>query len=491
MQSKKTTTFYLLAACNLAFISYLLLIGFYNHYALDDYCFISSYKKNGFHSPVTYWFSAWSARTMPLYMLNLYYVLAKWGSLLPYTMILLGVYIFAVYRLVNQLFINISKAWALQLSVLLVGFYVFNNFKFSTFYWLNVSLMYFGGILAFLLLMVQVFSAKNTFWVYLGIVFFAVFAGTSVEHQVLIFVGILFLLVLMQLIGLVQLPSKPKLYLATFIMVLGLFYMFLSPSHRARLLVMQSQGRTAVLSAGQIPIVSVQKMGLLLVEIAGLYLPFMLPVAVVLAYCLPNFKPNQTITNLLAKVKFWQISLLVFGIIYVSILPGIYVFGGIGPQRILTLMNMLIIIYVVLTILYFKQKSINYKYPPKAIVYVAMLLILSNLLFRIATGYPVLKRYAHNELHRRSLMYAMDKNTSKPILMPNATPVVVPTFTQYFAEYVYDLIGKKGNLPFYETIQTEILQPNKVDVLDKELNEGCYCDGLGLPNKINIKIDAK
>jgi hypothetical protein len=489
MQLQKRTTYYLLAACNIAFVVYLLLIGFYNHYALDDYCIISIYKTHGINSPLSYWFSVRTARTMPLYGVNLYYAFFEWGSLFPFTVAMLGMYIYAVYRLVNQLFLNIAKAWALQLSVFLVGVFVVNNFKFSTFYWLNASFMYYGGLLAFLLLMGILFSKKHSLLQYLCIVFCCVYAGTSVEHQVLVFAGILYLLILMAFFGLVQLPSTPKFYLAAILLTAGFFYMFLSPSHWARLHDTHELGRTAVLSVGQIPLVSVQKMGLLLVEIALLYLPFMLPVGLILAYFLPNFVPNHTITNLLAKVKFWQISLLVFGIIYVSILPGIYVFGGIGPQRILTLTNMLLIIYLLLGILYFGQKNNRVKPPKLGLVYIAMCLIMSNMLFRIYTGYPVLQRYSHNEVHRRSLMYAMDKNTSKPILMPNATPVVVPTFTQYFAEYVYYLIGKKGNLPFYETIQTEILQPNLVVNLDKEINELCYCDGLGLPRKINIKTN--
>jgi hypothetical protein len=187
---------WLMMAANLVYLYYILIIAANNSIFLDDYCFMANYKKYGLVKSIGWWYNNWQGRFLPQFITNIFvFTYEKINSLLPYSILLISLFVYTIYRLVTQLtgiksrFSSQQNLLIFTVSLLFVNALLITNFEFSTFFWLNVSTMYFGGIAFGLLGFSELIneSRKSLSYILIFVGFF--YAGCSAEH----FGAILFL----------------------------------------------------------------------------------------------------------------------------------------------------------------------------------------------------------------------------------------------------------------------------------------------------------
>ncbi len=188
MSLKKIT--FVLFTLNFLCLIYILSLAWYNRPALDDYGVLSVYHQFGIFNSVIKIYVHWQARLFPLLLNNIVFKTYELtGTLFHFTLFLYLGFVTALYRLLRQLL----PAWKEEKWVLLncAAFifhaFMFFNFEFSTFYWVNVSTMYFGGVLAALFLVSEILSGKNIVLSWVIILIAGLYAATSAENFAIIF----------------------------------------------------------------------------------------------------------------------------------------------------------------------------------------------------------------------------------------------------------------------------------------------------------------
>ena len=230
---------------NLLYLVFILIIGYHNVPQADDYCFIVAYKNYGFFGSFGWWYSNWQGRFMPYLFINCFLrVYEKYGTLFPYTLFITFVYIFAIYGLLKKIVSPENSKWN-RLFIFALSLTVFNTFLLfhfdtSTFFWINVSTMYFGGVAFFLVGVNQIFVKSQGIISYAVLVFSFLYAGSSSEHFGLISLILLGVILCAVFFGKDKLPVEKrkiivrKLLISLIVGTTAFLIMYLAPGNNIR-----------------------------------------------------------------------------------------------------------------------------------------------------------------------------------------------------------------------------------------------------------------
>src|SRR5262245_51080926 len=89
----KLQTLLLLLLCfsNISYLAYLIILGYFNRLAADDYCFMRVLNDNGYWGAPSFWYSHWQGRFGPHLVIDLIILLYKYfNSLFVYLLVLIG-----------------------------------------------------------------------------------------------------------------------------------------------------------------------------------------------------------------------------------------------------------------------------------------------------------------------------------------------------------------------------------------------------------------
>jgi hypothetical protein len=197
----------ILLLINLLFLTYVMIISFYNVPQTDDYYFIYRFQSLGFFKSVYWWYMNWQGRFLPHIFTNLSLLGFKYFN----TLILNSVFLFLLYfisffcllkKLISIRIIMFNKwdyIFISSISILLFNLILLFHFDTSTFFWISASQCYFGGFGFFLLGSNFLFNYKSDKLSYVIIVFSFLFVGCSMELFSVLISIILFFSILLSI----------------------------------------------------------------------------------------------------------------------------------------------------------------------------------------------------------------------------------------------------------------------------------------------------
>ena len=133
---------FLLFLCfsNISYLAYLIMLGYFNRLAADDYCFMRVLNDNGYWGAIFFWYTQWQGRFGPHLIINLIITLYKQFQFsFVYLLTLMGLYIYSVSKILQNMLLKMSvnnKFLLFNLGSLIFNIHVITNFDFSTLYWL-------------------------------------------------------------------------------------------------------------------------------------------------------------------------------------------------------------------------------------------------------------------------------------------------------------------------------------------------------------------
>lgn len=183
--------FYFLIFSGLTYLFFILSAAYYNRLASDDYCFKASIVSDGFFKSLYVYYTTWQGRFGAHIIINtVIFFYDNFPSLFVYAVGLVGLYLFAIYRILRTLLFSQFAGCPLILlavSILIFNIFLLTVYDLRTFYWLNASAMYFGGIAFALLGISELLSASKSIFSYFILIISFTIAGSSAENFGLIF----------------------------------------------------------------------------------------------------------------------------------------------------------------------------------------------------------------------------------------------------------------------------------------------------------------
>ena len=468
--------FYVLFAANLVSLLYFVMLGYYNRLALDDYCYLAAQNEHGFLSPFNFWYQNYQGRFSAQFFIN--FINNVYGvvhSLLPFTLLFLVLFIGIIHQLFKKLAPALSLFETLNLSIFFFSVFVINNYEFNTFYWLNASAMYFGGVLFLLIGLNVILSRRINFWTHFWLILSAIYAGSSSETFALIWCGVAGLIILFYLRKLkfngrsfiANLHLK-KLLIAFSLCIISFIIMYLAPGNGVRLKITAWNIHQQVpLSFGRM-IPAAMHAFLVFGGITCTKLFYWIFLALPFVYMGNSLKDKvrmnqqKTINIIIASVGF-----IIF--LWMCLLPTVYVQGEIGPKRALTHVAFYITCFVV-----FLSLSTGLKIPfesrkliwPGIISVILWAVIVSGRLYQ---DIPEAKKYARSEDVRIAYLKKFENKFVQDTLLLH--PLHIPVSLM------------QGNI--YHP-----LQPNEIKPVHQDFVNDCICRGLHLEFHVKLKADT-
>ncbi len=451
---------YVLSFANLLSIVYLLILGYYNRLAMDDYCYLTIRNEHGFFSPFTFWYQNYQGRFAPQFFFNMIAkVFDLTHSLLPFTILFLTLFIWVLYKLLKKIVPVLSNFELLNLGAFVFSVFVINNYEFNTFFWLNVSAMYFGGVLFLLIGINEILSSKSNFRTYLLIIFCGVYVGSSSETFALIMsiltalALIIFLLRLkFDYIRFISDIHLRKLLLAFIFCSVSFMIMYLAPGNDVRLKI------TAINMQQQIPM----PLHKFLPAALNAFLVFSgstilkLPVWVLLSlpflYLGVYLKDNILFFNKVDYLKILPFCFVIF--LWICLLPTVYVQGDIGPGRALTHIAFYMTCFVAfISLLSGLKLKLNKNY----FLWMAMMSLsfwIYIIIGRLINEVPDVKRYAYSEDIRVALLKKFENRSLDGTLVTTYKNSQVSTYMRDHLKLLAgdDLNNFIGNNVLHDTL---------------------------------------
>lgn len=469
--------FYLLLTANILSLAYFLIFGFYNRPALDDYCYLSAQNENGFLSPFTFWYQNWQGRFAPIFLINAFlkiYDLVP--SLLQLTILLLTSFIWVIYKLLSRILIYLSRFELLNLSAFVTSVFVINNYEFNTFYWLNASAMYFGGVLCLLIGLNEILSKRANFWHFLALSVCAIFVGSSSETFALIWAGVSGLVLLTG----IALKSKvrfsrlliAKLSLAFAFCLISFMVMYLAPGNAVRLKITSlAVHQTIPLPLNELSGASMHA----LVVFCAKTLP---KIPIWLLLCFPFvYIGSRLKQNNWSTVNLKLIIVTFIALVIICLVPTVYVQGNIGPSRALTHVACYITAFLIIISLIIGERL--QKRPGLVwIAAVSVALWILMLIGDIRNNVPEASKYAKSEDTRLTYLRTFENKFVTDTLSLN------PLHRPILHEKINDWVFPKQKQLHY------VLQPNEIKPPEQDFVNDCICRGLHLEFHLKLKADS-
>jgi hypothetical protein len=342
----------LLCLCfsNISYLAYLIILGYFNRLAADDYCFMKALNDNGYWGAISFWYSHWQGRFGPHLIIDLIIILYNYfNSLFIYLLVLIGLYIYSVSKILQYLLLEMevsnNKFLLFNFGTLIFNMHVLSNFEFSTLYWLNASAMYFGGIAFALLGLSEIVSHSKKIHSYFLIVIGFAYSGSSAENFSVICLFLLFLLFIYRLLNYqIKLSKKTLLdkeVIAFFTCLLAFLIMFFAPGNKIRRTFLPAPSFTNTI------LISIKSLEFLLFDLMYKKSLILFILSFPFIY-LGVLCRNKYSTKGLKLFK-WLVlgSMLFISFLWITLLPNSYaVSWGLEPRRSLTHISFYIVCFL-------------------------------------------------------------------------------------------------------------------------------------------------
>lgn len=423
---------------------YLLLIGFYNSYLLDDYIFLNNVRESGVWGFIKNMYLTWQGRYGGFLLSALNYALFPYGTNMVWmTLIHLILGYGTVGFLITLLDIKLNKYFRVLLSVLIVNLIVLGQIAFSTFYW-GCTVWYVSVNYLTIWLFVLIFSNRvNNIVTYCLIILFSViiggFAETYTPLIILIIVSVL--LLNLRINGLLNKEKRIKLILSLSILCLGFFVLLIAPGNKIR--VEKSIGVLPDLNVDFfIKTITLYVDFLFFVLSKIIYTFLLFPIFIFIGYF---FKSESIFFEKLRKLEMRHFLFSVLGLViffYIAILPGIYAMNNeLPPMR-----SLAFIPFVLAVFFSFWGLSIGSKIKSNFFIQVllsfSIVLIIFIVSVKIYKDIPDVMAYkqAITNLHQ-NLIERNKLNNTAPIIV---TPINIPRNFSTFSVIYNNSVAKLG-----------------------------------------------
>jgi hypothetical protein len=173
---------YLLIGFSLLFLIYVIVVGYYNNLALDDFGYLWVRRNYGFLNPYTYWYLQWQGRVGPHLLKNAIFSIYDLTNNLVFYSIFLGtLFIYCINEILKYYF-SATRLMLFSYSILLFSALFLTTFELSTFYWIHASPNYFAAIAFGLLGVVFILKGKPGILNSIFIALCFLYVGSSSEH---------------------------------------------------------------------------------------------------------------------------------------------------------------------------------------------------------------------------------------------------------------------------------------------------------------------
>lgn len=339
---------FLFTAGNILFLVYLIGLAYYDRMVTDDYCFLEKLNTYGFWGSIWSWYNTWQGRLGPYSIINsVIKYHSQFPSLFLYVVSIILLYYLAIFRIIKNIlavdYTETKKRFLIiaNFAVFLFNIFAVSNFEFSTLYWLNVSTMYFGGILFALIGIGEILSPSESWFSYIIIAFSALYAGSSAENfgSIIIFLGLIYMCWLYysnkkngnKLKNIFQDKRKRKFILAFVFLCIAFIAMVMAPGNELR---RAGNPKQTIFQAFRISLSSYYVLLTLYIPAKIKYLSLLVFPSV---YSGCFFRRKKEITNPIFLSRFYAYLLLAFLVLlWICLLPTAYAIGNIGPDRSLT-----------------------------------------------------------------------------------------------------------------------------------------------------------
>jgi hypothetical protein len=457
----RNSYFYILALFNVLFLAYVFTVGYHNRLAWDDYAFMGHLRDHGFLSPFTFWYTHWQGRFGPQFFINLVLSIYKViPSLLFYTVIITSLFIYSIYEILKSYF-PVSKWLLLNYSILLFSALFLTTFELNTFFLLNVSAMYFGGVLFALIGIVFLIKKDQSLYHYIAVAFCFLYAGSSAEHTGLLASFIVGLLILYNLYqssfnyrAFLSLVSNRKMLVAFFFCFAALVIMILAPGNKIRMTAFQQ-----VTDPMEILVISYNSTVQILYHIFY-RLPYTISFAIPFILFGLYLRDKVQIVRISIIYVVLASAVVQWLLIFISNLPVTYAMGTVGPMR-----SYVFISFFVMTNLFLVCTYIGYSYVPSLKV-TRVLAGVSVAILIVFVGYtfykelPLLRKYSQTDKARVALLNVykdqgrMEKASLQPLYAPKYVTITdmfrILTGTHDLPTDMTDMpvfIGEIGQIP--------------------------------------------
>ena len=323
------TVFHFIIFSTAIYLFFILYLASFNRLALDDYCFKSAVLSKGIFKSIPIYYTSWQGRFGSHLIINSIIFLHNQGiSLFFYLFLLVLVYIYALFKIIKIFTAPYKPSLIIILSTALCIFCTFliTVYDLSSFYWLNASVMYFGGIAFALLGLSEFFSKSKSFISYLILLSSFVIAGSSAENFALIF-NLLIICYLNYQYFLTKKTPLSKQLIAFVCCFLAFLAMVTASGNQVRRSAFPETDALYALYR------SVKYVYYTILALMAQRAVFLLVMSVLLAYVGSIFRGNNSI-NEKKYIQYISIGCPLFLVLLVaSVFPNVYAMGGIGEYR--------------------------------------------------------------------------------------------------------------------------------------------------------------
>jgi hypothetical protein len=220
-----------------------LIIFHFNIPQFDDFCFMAKMNDYGILGSINWWYLNWQGRFLPQLLTNLIlFHYEKYNSFFLYGVIKILLFSFSLYRIFYFLLIRfkiilnkVDNFIVFIFSILI--FFLFLDFHIdtSTFYWINVSTMYFVGMAFLLLGTSELLNPSKSYLSYTILSFSFFYVGCSSEHVALLVIFLLFMLFFLNRFFIQNFFSLNKHFFAFLFCLISFFIMYFAPGNSIRI----------------------------------------------------------------------------------------------------------------------------------------------------------------------------------------------------------------------------------------------------------------
>ena len=502
MSSRKIFAFFL-ALSNVAGLIYLLCLACLYMLAQDDHAYLMNFHKYGFNSSFLYWYQNWQGRFGPHYLLNIMFILRGLHvPLLFYYIFILALLTFGTYQLIKNTFIyfNIPVNENLRLLSNAAGFIVvvsiYVNFEFNTFYWLNASCMYYGGLAFFVYGLSQVLSNNRTPLSFLLVAVSFLYVGSSTENFSFVSIVLVCIMLMSMAWANRHLPFNlllknvhvQKAVLAVIICGIAFLIMVSAPGNKVRMHTINllfAGYKVVPVPFAQLPSAIADNYKILLVLIMA-KLPFIigaLPIYAVVGALSRTVVTKAFFKNSVLAVVGFIVLLMIF------IMPTVYATAGLGPLRSLTF-----IIPLISTLTFFMAFSAGniytrYRNFLVIISIVALVFWTSAFIHDIGQQVPGLQKYDATEKSRLNNLASLKaQNTTGVVVLDS---LYTPHFKSYSNVLRNEIMDKFKRLHLVETtyypIQFDPLFYDEITADTTDYTNKDLRNDLELPFSVRLK----
>jgi len=477
--------YYCLVLFNIVFLAYVLTIGYHNRLTLDDYSFLGTMRDHGFFSPFTFWYSQYQGRFAPQFFINTALVIYKvLGNMFFYTALISTLFIGAIYQIL-RFYLPLSRGLLFNYSIFLFSALVLTTFELTTFYWLNVSAMYFGGVLFALLGTVFILKDNKPIYGYIIVAFCFLYVGSSSEHAGIIGCSILGLSLLYTFYKsgynfkkfFAQTQNR-KLLVASVFCFVAFVVMVVAPGNKIRMSSFQQ-----VTDPQELIRISYKSSIEILYHIFY-RLPYILALVAPIALLGTLGKDKIQIGrfNLIFIAVLCTVGLCL--LIFLSNIPAAYAMGTAGPLRSFVFINFFLVVSLFVIFFYAGYRYLSDSRIIGSISILSVILLGSFVFYSFKSELPLVKKYYKTDKARVALLksYQKQQRTEKAYVQPLFRGRYI-TITDMFRIFTHtmDIPSPTTDMPLFigDMMEEEGWQNNHIR------------NGLGLNFEVALDVDEE